>query len=87
MSSKKTEMLETFLKLLKVHQNARLAQTQNDVFRNFLHVMVLKSSLYQGSVGLPEVEGGCVHNDIAGQREGLCCEQRSQREIQRPKIK
>lgn len=32
---------------------------------------------------VPEVEGGCVDDDITGQGEGLCCEQHSQRQIQR----
>lgn len=33
---------------------------------------------------VPEVEGGSVHNDVTGQREGLCCEQHAQRQVQRP---
>lgn len=30
------------------------------------------------------MEGGRVHYDVAGQGEGLCCEQHSQREIEGP---
>lgn len=37
----------------------------------------------RGSSTVPEVEGGCVDNDITGQGEGLSGEQDSQRQIQR----
>ena len=32
---------------------------------------------------VPEVEGGGVDDNVTGQREGLCSEQHSEREIQR----
>lgn len=34
------------------------------------------------SSAVPEVEGGCVDDDVTGQGEGLCGEQDSQRQIQ-----